>query len=145
MLMTMAGWGCLLPDPWACSQASLPCPSLHTSMSLSLPHLYFEIMARTLLPSPFALNQEHTQHWPLWAQTTSTASANINNSDNYWYLFKALDTFPNFFPKILTTSKHSWHSAVWKATLCRLKQNTVMHLSFEEKYFTLPIRHVSST
>lgn len=51
MLMATDGWGCLLPDARASPQTLLPCPSLYTSMSLSLPHLYFEIMARTLLPS----------------------------------------------------------------------------------------------
>lgn len=129
MLMATAGWGCLLPVPEPPLRHhchALPCT--HPWISLCLTCTLKSWLGHAFLPPWLWIRSTHTcQSGP---QTTSTASANINNSDNSWYLFKGFYAFPNLFPKILTTSRHSWHSAVWKAILYRLKQNTIMHLFF---------------
>lgn len=137
ILMARAGWGCLFQCLSLLSDISaMPFPA-HIHESLCLACTLNSWLGHLFLPSWLWVRSTHSpcQSGP---QTTSTASANINNSDNCWYLFKALYAFPNLFPKVLTTSRHSWRSAFWKATLYRLKQNTIMHLFFEEQilYFS---------
>lgn len=138
---------------WACFHTSLPCPSLHTSMNRSVPHLHFDTVVRTLLSSPLgwiwkcfkaASPSEHTQHLPDWGSDPSHCDSQHKINVVVISLQSTL-YFSKPPPEDFNHLKaQQWHCSLEGYPLQIGTKHSRTPAIEEKKYFTFPISHILS-